>query len=159
MAKGTVKFHNANKGYGFITPVGGGGNVFVQATALERAGFGAAQRGSGGRIRDGGRQAIRQDGGQHDQAGVKAPEAALRGQEKIRRRGLEGCLRRGAVSHSIGQKNGIGTFANWYAFGLLTRRPHIAYGSVTQRALPARLRDRPAFFPPARSGNARPGAP
>ncbi len=36
---GTVKFFNAQKGYGFITPDGGGKDVFVHATALERAGM------------------------------------------------------------------------------------------------------------------------
>jgi CspA family cold shock protein len=39
MAKGTVKFFNTNKGYGFIAPEGGGSDVFVHATALERAGL------------------------------------------------------------------------------------------------------------------------
>jgi CspA family cold shock protein len=39
LAKGTVKFFNTNKGYGFIAPEGGGGDVFVHASALERAGL------------------------------------------------------------------------------------------------------------------------
>jgi len=39
LAKGTVKFFNINKGYGFIAPEGGGNDVFVHATALERAGL------------------------------------------------------------------------------------------------------------------------
>jgi CspA family cold shock protein len=37
--KGTVKFYNDQKGYGFIAPDGGGKDVFVHATALERAGL------------------------------------------------------------------------------------------------------------------------
>jgi len=37
--KGTVKFYNDQKGYGFITPDNGGPDVFVHATALERAGM------------------------------------------------------------------------------------------------------------------------
>ena len=37
--KGTVKFYNAQKGYGFIAPDNGGKDVFVHATALERAGI------------------------------------------------------------------------------------------------------------------------
>lgn len=39
MQKGTVKFYNDQKGYGFIQPEGGGKDVFVHATALERAGI------------------------------------------------------------------------------------------------------------------------
>ena len=37
---GTVKFFNAQKGYGFITPDGGGKDVFVHVTAVERSGLG-----------------------------------------------------------------------------------------------------------------------
>lgn len=36
---GTVKFYNAQKGYGFIAPNDGSKDVFVHATALERAGL------------------------------------------------------------------------------------------------------------------------
>ena len=39
MQKGTVKFYNDQKGYGFVQPDGGGKDVFVHATALERAGM------------------------------------------------------------------------------------------------------------------------
>lgn len=39
MIKGTVKFYNAQKGFGFIQPENGGTDVFVHATALERAGL------------------------------------------------------------------------------------------------------------------------
>ena len=39
MDKGTVKFYNEQKGFGFITPEKGGNDVFVHATALERAGM------------------------------------------------------------------------------------------------------------------------
>jgi CspA family cold shock protein len=39
MQKGTVKFYNEQKGFGFIAPDTGGNDVFVHATALERAGM------------------------------------------------------------------------------------------------------------------------
>jgi CspA family cold shock protein len=37
--KGTVKFYNGQKGFGFIQPENGGPDVFVHATALEAAGI------------------------------------------------------------------------------------------------------------------------
>lgn len=39
MITGTVKFFNADKGYGFIAPEGGGGDAFVHISAVERAGL------------------------------------------------------------------------------------------------------------------------
>jgi CspA family cold shock protein len=40
MARGTVKWFNSQKGYGFIQPEGGGGkDVFVHISAVEKAGL------------------------------------------------------------------------------------------------------------------------
>lgn len=39
MIMGTVKFYNDTKGFGFIQPEDGSKDVFVHATALERAGI------------------------------------------------------------------------------------------------------------------------
>jgi CspA family cold shock protein len=39
MPIGTVKFFNAQKGYGFIQPEDGGQDAFVHITAVERAGM------------------------------------------------------------------------------------------------------------------------
>ena len=39
MANGTVKWYNPTKGFGFIQPDNGGKDVFVHASALERAGI------------------------------------------------------------------------------------------------------------------------
>ncbi|MDE2336176.1 MAG: cold-shock protein [Alphaproteobacteria bacterium] len=39
MAQGTVKWFNAQKGYGFIQPEAGGPDVFVHISAVERAGL------------------------------------------------------------------------------------------------------------------------
>jgi CspA family cold shock protein len=45
MAVGTVKFFNTVKGFGFITPEGGGKDVFVHVTAVEAAGMGTLTEG------------------------------------------------------------------------------------------------------------------
>jgi CspA family cold shock protein len=43
---GIVKFFNEQKGYGFITPDGGGKDVFVHITALEQAGLKSLDEGA-----------------------------------------------------------------------------------------------------------------
>jgi CspA family cold shock protein len=45
MATGTVKFFNTSKGYGFIQPEEGGGDVFVHMTALDKAGISSLKEG------------------------------------------------------------------------------------------------------------------
>jgi cold shock protein len=45
MAVGTVKWFNAQKGYGFIQPEAGGKDVFVHISAVERAGIGNLHEG------------------------------------------------------------------------------------------------------------------
>ncbi|NLH82524.1 MAG: cold-shock protein [Phyllobacteriaceae bacterium] len=42
---GVVKFFNAEKGYGFITPEEGGADVFVHVSAVERSGLGTLDKG------------------------------------------------------------------------------------------------------------------
>ncbi|MGA8052993.1 MAG: cold-shock protein [Burkholderiales bacterium] len=45
MSTGTVKFFNTAKGFGFIRPDDGSKDVFVHATAVERAGLGSINEG------------------------------------------------------------------------------------------------------------------
>lgn len=45
MTTGTVKFFNADKGFGFIAPDNGGGDVFVHVTAMQRSGIDTLQEG------------------------------------------------------------------------------------------------------------------
>ncbi len=45
MARGTVKWFNAEKGYGFITPDEGGEDVFVHFSGIEGSGYRSLQEG------------------------------------------------------------------------------------------------------------------
>ena len=45
MPIGTVKWFNPTKGYGFIQPQGGGKDVFVHISAVERAGLNGLNEG------------------------------------------------------------------------------------------------------------------
>ena len=70
MTNGTVKFYNAQKGYGFIAPDGGDKDVFVHASALERCRHPQPQRGPEG--------VVRRRRGSQDRQGLGAdPRAAL----------------------------------------------------------------------------------
>ena len=46
MATGTVKWFNATKGFGFIQPDGGGKDVFLHISAVERAGLSNVNEGA-----------------------------------------------------------------------------------------------------------------
>jgi CspA family cold shock protein len=39
MASGTVKWFNDSKGFGFVTPEGGGQDLFAHFTAIQQPGF------------------------------------------------------------------------------------------------------------------------
>ena len=45
MSTGTVKWFNPTKGYGFIQPQGGGQDVFVHISAVEKAGLSTLNEG------------------------------------------------------------------------------------------------------------------
>ncbi|HTQ83890.1 MAG TPA: cold-shock protein [Pseudolabrys sp.] len=45
MSRGTVKWFNSQKGYGFIQPQNGGKDVFVHISAVERAGLSGLNEG------------------------------------------------------------------------------------------------------------------
>jgi CspA family cold shock protein len=45
MAQGTVKFFNAEKGYGFIAVEGGGADMFVHYSAIQAAGYRSLEEG------------------------------------------------------------------------------------------------------------------
>ncbi|MBO9567951.1 MAG: cold-shock protein [Cellulomonas iranensis] len=61
MAQGTVKWFNAEKGFGFITPEGGGQDLFVHYSAIQVDGYRTLEEG----------QAVAFEVGQ----GTKGPQA------------------------------------------------------------------------------------
>lgn len=44
--RGTVKWFNSSKGFGFVTPLDGGGDVFVHLSALRQGGFDSIEEGA-----------------------------------------------------------------------------------------------------------------
>jgi CspA family cold shock protein len=44
--RGTVKWFNVSKGFGFVTPLGGGGDIFVHLSALRQRGFDSIEEGA-----------------------------------------------------------------------------------------------------------------
>ena len=55
MPKGTVKWFNPTKGYGFVAPESGGKDVFVHISAVQKAGLRTLNEGVTGLGRGGGR--------------------------------------------------------------------------------------------------------
>lgn len=45
VASGTVKFFNADKGFGFITPSNGGADIFIHISAVQASGLQSLQEG------------------------------------------------------------------------------------------------------------------
>jgi cold shock protein len=45
VARGTVKWFNLRKGFGFIRPEGGGRDVFIHISAVEKAGLTSLNKG------------------------------------------------------------------------------------------------------------------
>ena len=70
MNTGTVKFYNDQKGFGFIQPDDGGKDVFVHATALERAGMRGLVEGQKVSFDTAGRPPHRQDRRRQHPGGV-----------------------------------------------------------------------------------------
>jgi cold shock protein len=71
MATGTVKWFNMAKGFGFIAPDGGGQDVFVHVSAVERSGLNGLREGQAVSF-DGKRSAEEQAVGGEHQAGLSA---------------------------------------------------------------------------------------
>ena len=78
MSIGTVKWFNAQKGYGFIQPEDGSKDVFVHVSAVERSGLGNLHEGTEGQLRIAARPAGQDIGGQ-SAAGLACPDRAREG--------------------------------------------------------------------------------
>jgi cold shock CspA family protein len=82
MATGTVKWFNPTKGYGFIEPQGGGRDVFVHISAVERAGLETLTAGAACRVRRGLGQGW-EDGGGELARDMTAPRSSPRADSRF----------------------------------------------------------------------------
>jgi len=79
MTTGTVKWFNAQKGYGFIQPEDGSKDVFVHISAVERAGLGSLHEGQKNQLSARARPARKDLGGRPSRRVMRTASAASLG--------------------------------------------------------------------------------